>query len=61
MLREWQKRSIKAVEDEQITFKPKFWENTYYEWLKILNHGVFQGKSYGVIKYQFGLVKMRIQ
>lgn len=27
-------RSIKAVEDEQITFKPKFWENTYYEWLK---------------------------
>ena len=27
-------KSIKAVENEEITFKPKFWENTYFEWLK---------------------------
>ena len=40
-------RSIKAVEDEQITFKPKFWENTYYEWLKILNHGYFKANLMG--------------
>ena len=27
------KKSIKAVEDGDINFKPKFWENTFFEWM----------------------------
>ena len=45
------KPSIKAVEEGEVRFVPKHWENTYYG-CEISNHGVSRDKFGGVIKFR---------